>query len=410
LSASIGCVRIAVKFALKVSAVRLSFRRAAGILFIGLLIEAAFVAGLLLAPAILPVSPLKLGSNPTGLFGEAWDAAERSFYGQVPSDTVRTYGAIRGMIQTYNDPYTAFFEPPATQQQSQQLAGKFGGIGALVRRETDGRIVLSPFPDQPAAKAGVQDGDVLAKVDTQAITPDMTFDAISQLLRGEVGTQVTIEVTRAARSLALTITRAEINVPSVTWRVLSEAPSIGYIAISIFAQPTKDELVHAIDDLRSKGATKLILDLRDNGGGLLDAAVDVASQFIDGTVVIESRRTGGDRTFTANSSGAARDLPLVVLVNGNTASASEIVAGAIQDRPRGKLIGDQTFGKGSVQNILPLSDGSSLHVTVAQWLTPNRRQITGKGLTPDIVVGRTGDDVNAGRDPQLAKAIEELTK
>ncbi len=410
MSASIGCVRIAVRFALKVSAVRLSFRRAAGILFIGLLIEAAFVAGLLLAPAILPVSPLKLGSKPTGLFGEAWDAAERSFYGQVPSDTVRTYGAIRGMIQTYNDPYTAFFEPPATQQQSQQLAGKFGGIGAMVRRETDGRIVLSPFPDQPAAKAGVQDGDVLARVGTQAITPDMTFDAISQLLRGEVGTQVTIEVTRAAQSLALTITRAEISVPSVTWRVLSESPSIGYIAISIFAQPTKDELVRAIDDLRSKGATKLILDLRDNGGGLLDAAVDVASQFIDGTVVIESRRTGGDQKFDANPTGAARDLSLVVLVNGNTASASEIVAGAIQDRQRGKLIGDQTFGKGSVQNILPLSDGSSLHVTVAQWLTPNRRQITGKGLTPDIVVGRSGDDVNAGRDPQLAKAIEELTR
>ncbi len=410
MSASIGCVRIAVRFALKVSAVRLSFRRAAGILFIGILIEAAFVAGLLLAPAILPVSPLKLGGSPTGLLGEAWDAAERSFYGQVPSDTVRTYGAIRGMIQTYNDPYTAFFEPPATQQQNQQLAGKFGGIGAMVRRETDGRIVLSPFPDQPAAKAGVQDGDVLAKVDTHAITPDMTFDAISQLLRGEVGTQVTIEVTRAAQSLALTITRAEISVPSVTWRMLSEAPSIGYIAISIFAQPTKDELVRAIDDLRSKGATRLILDLRDNGGGLLDAAVDVASQFIDGTVVIEARRTGGDRNFPANATGAARDLPLVVLVNGNTASASEIVSGAIQDQQRGKLIGDQTFGKGSVQNILPLSDGSSLHVTVAQWLTPNRRQITGKGLTPDIVVGRTSDDVNAGRDPQLAKAIEELTR
>jgi carboxyl-terminal processing protease len=154
----------------------------------------------------------------------------------------------------------------------------------------------------------------------------------------------------------------------------------------------------------------LILDLRDNGGGLLDSAVDVASQFVDGVIVIEARRTGGDRDFPANSIGAARDLPLVLLVNGNTASASEIVAGAIQDRQRGKLIGDQTYGKGSVQNILPLSDGSSLHVTVAQWLTPNRRQISGKGLTPDVIVGRTPDDASAGRDPQLAKAIEELTR
>ncbi|MBI5568231.1 MAG: S41 family peptidase, partial [Chloroflexi bacterium] len=363
---------------------RLSFRRAAGILLIGLLIEAGFVAGLLLAPTLLPVSPLKLGDgNPTGLYGEAWDAAERSFYGQVPSATVRTYGAIRGMLQAFNDPYTSFFEPPATQQQSEQLAGKFGGIGSTVRRETDGRIVLSPFPDRPAAQAGVHDGDVLVRVDARAVTPDMTFDAISQLLRGEVGTNVTIGVLRETRALTFTITRAEINVPSVTWRVLSEQPSIGYVAISIFAQPTKDELVQAIEELRSKGATKLILDLRDNGGGLLDSAIDVSSQFVDGLVVIEARRTGGDRDFSANTIGAARDLAIVVLVNGNTASASEIVAGAIQDRRRGKLIGEQTYGKGSVQNILPLSDGSSLHVTVAQWLTPSRRQITGKGLTPD---------------------------
>jgi carboxyl-terminal processing protease len=390
--------------------VRLSFRRAAGILFLGLLIEAAFVAGLLLAPSLLPVSPLRLGSGQASLYDEAWTAAEDSFYGQVPSETVRTYGGIRGMIQSYNDPYTAFFEPPATQQQSQQLAGKFGGIGAALRRETDGRMVLSPFPDRPAAQAGVQEGDVLAKINTQTVTPEMTFDAISQLLRGEVGTRVTIEVARGAQAFVLTITRAEISVPSVTWRGLSEAPTIGYVAIGIFAQPTKDELIRAIDDLRAKGATRLILDLRDNGGGLLDAAVDVASQFVEGTIVIEAQRTGGDREFSANTIGAARDLPIAVLVNGNTASASEIVAGAIQDRRRGKLIGDQTYGKGSVQSILPLSDGSSLHVTVAQWLTPNRRQITGQGLTPDVVVGRTPEDVNAGRDPQLAKAIEELTR
>jgi carboxyl-terminal processing protease len=390
--------------------VRLSFRRAAGILFIGLLIEAAFAAGLLLAPTLLPVSPLRLGRGQASLYDEAWDAAEDSFYGQVPSETVRTYGSIRGMMQAYNDPYTAFFEPPATQQQSQQLAGKFGGIGATLRRETDGRFVLSPFPDRPAAQAGVQEGDVLARINTQAVTPEMTFDAILQLLRGEVGAQVTIEVTRAARALVFTITRAEISVPSVTWRMLHDAPTIGYVVIGLFAQPTKDELIRAIDELRAQGATRLLLDLRDNGGGLLDAAVDVASQFVAGTIVIESRRTGGDRAYPAATIGVARDLPIVVLVNGNTASASEIVAGAIQDYQRGKLIGDQTYGKGSVQNILPLSDGSSLHVTVAQWLTPQRRQITGQGLTPDVVVGRTPEDVNAGRDPQLARAIEELTR
>jgi len=265
--------------------------------------------------------------------------------------------------------------------------------------------VLSPYPDQPAAKAGVKDGDVLVKVSEQTVTPTTSFDAVSALLRGEVGAPVTIEVQRGSDRLTFTITRAEINVPSVTWRVLSQATDTGYIAISIFAQPTKDELVHAIDDLRQRGAKKLILDLRDNGGGLLDAAIGVASQFVDGVVVIENRRYGGQTDYKADPAGVARDVPLVVLVNHNTASASEIVAGAIQDHQRGKLIGDQTFGKGSVQNILPLSDGSSLHVTVAQWFTPNRQQITGHGLVPDIAVGRTPDDVQAGRDPQLDRAV-----
>lgn len=336
---------------------RTSFRRVAGILFIGLLVEAAFVLGLFLSPTLIGPLPRIGEGNRAPLLDEAWDLAERSFFGTVPSDTLRTYAAIRGMMAAYNDPYTTFFEPPATQLQSQQLSGKFGGIGAVLRREADGRIVLSPYPDQPAAKAGVKDGDVLAKVSEQAITPTTSFDAVSALLRGEVGTPVTIEVQRGSDRLTFTITRAEINVPSVTWRVLSQAPDTGYIAISIFAQPTKDELVHAIDDLRQRGAKKLILDLRDNGGGLLDAAIGVASQFVDGVVVIENRRYGGQTDYKADQTGAARDVPLVVLVNHNTASASEIVAGAIQDHQRGKLVGDQTFGKGSVQNILPLSDG-----------------------------------------------------
>lgn len=409
MSRPIGCVRIAENPWLEVIAVRLSFRRAAGILFIGILIEIAFVTGLLLSPTLIGSMP-GAGGGPSPLLSEAWSLAEDSFYGEVPSATVRTYSAIRGMLSAYADPYTLFVEPPQTQLQSQQLSGKFGGIGANVRRETDGRIVLSPFPDRPAARAGVQEGDVLVAVEQQPITPDMTLDAISLLLRGEVGTPVNIEVERAARRLPFTITRAEISVPSVTWRLLTEAPTVGYVAISIFAQPTKDELIAAINDLRAKGATSLILDLRDNGGGLLDSAVDVAGQFVDGLVLIERRRDIGERTFSAGASGAARDLPLVVLVNHSSASAAEIVAGAIQDRGRGKLIGEQTFGKGSVQHILPLSDGSSLHVTVAQWYTPGRRQITGQGLTPDVVVARTPDDLVAGRDPQLVRAMEELMK
>jgi carboxyl-terminal processing protease len=220
-----------------------------------------------------------------------------------------------------------------------------------------------------------------------------------------VGTPVAIEIDRSGQKLAFNITRAEISVPSVTWRILSQASDVGYVKLNIFAQTSKDELITAIEALKQQGAQKLIFDLRDNGGGLLDAAIDIGSVFVDGKVASEKRRGGDVRDFNAEASGAARDLPLVVLVNGGTASASEIVSGAIQDKGRGVLVGTKTYGKGSVQNVIPLSDGSSLHVTIAEWLTPNGRQITGQGLMPEVVVELSGDDAANGRDPQLDRAI-----
>jgi len=384
---------------------RVSFRRIAGFLLIGLLVELAFFAGIMLGPQLTGLLPGQSGSGHAPLLDEAWEIAEGQFYGQPPTDQVRTYGAVRGMMESFQDPYSVFVEPPQTELQSQQLSGKFGGIGASVRRENDGRYALSPFPDRPAAQAGVQEGDVLVQVDDTAITSEMRLDDITSLLRGEVGTRVKIEIDRIGRQLAFDITRAEISVPSVTWRMLSQAPDVGYVKLNIFAQTSKDELIKAIDDLKKQGAKRLIFDLRDNGGGLLDAAIDIASQFVEGKVTSEKRRGGDQRDFMAEASGAARDLPLVVLVNGGTASASEIVAGAIQDKGRGVLVGAKTYGKGSVQNVIPLSDGSSLHVTVAEWLTPNGRQITGQGLQPEVVVDLSGDDAANGRDPQLDRAI-----
>jgi carboxyl-terminal processing protease len=384
---------------------RVSFRRIAGFLLIGLLIELAFFAGIVLSPQLTGVLAGRSGGGHAPLLDEAWDLAEGQFYGQLPTDQTRTYGAVRGMMESFKDPYTVFFEPPQTELQSQQLSGKFGGIGASVRRESDGRIVLSPFPDRPAAQSGVIEGDVLIKIDDTPITPDTQFEEVTSLLRGQVGTNVKIEIDRLGQRLAFDITRAEINIPSVTWRMLSQAPDVGYVRLNIFAQTSKDELIAAIGDLKKQGAKKLIFDLRDNGGGLLDAAIEIASQFVDGKVVSEKRRDGGPRDFTAEAAGAARDLPLVVLVNGGSASASEIVAGAIQDRGRGVLVGAKTFGKGSVQNVIPLSDGSSLHVTVAEWLTPNGRQITGQGLQPEVAVELSSDDAANGRDPQLDQAI-----
>ena len=386
---------------------KVSFRRIAGFLLIGLLVELAFFAGVVLGPQLIGTIrvPVIGSSGHAPLLDEAWEIAQDQFYGQLPSDQARTYGAVRGMIESFKDPYTVFIEPPQTELQSQQLSGKFGGIGASVRREADGRYVLSPFPDRPAAQVGVQEGDVLVKVDNTSITTEMRLDDITSLLRGEVGSHVKVEVDRTGQKLAFDITRAEISVPSVTSRILSQAPDVGYIKLNIFAQTSKDELVKAIDDLKQQGAKKLIFDLRDNGGGLLDASIEIASQFIDGKIVSEKRRTGDSHDYMAEASGAARDLPLVVLVNGSTASASEIVAGALQDRGRAVLVGTKTYGKGSVQNVIPLSDGSSLHVTVAEWLTPNGRQITGQGLEPEVKVDLSNDDAANGRDPQLDRAI-----
>ena len=383
----------------------LSFRRMAGFLFIGLLIGISFTAGMLLSPQVLSRATVQANQQHP-LLDEAWALAEAQFYGSVPSDKARTYGAIHGMIGAFNDRYTIFAEPPATELQNQQLSGKFGGIGASLRREADGRLVLSPFPDQAAAKAGVHEGDELLQVDNEVITTTTPTEEVIAWLRGEVGTPVKLEVQRGDQQLVFTIQRAEINTPSVTWRILAQAPEAGYVAISVFSATTSDELINALNDLRAHGAQRLIIDLRDNGGGLFNAAIDVAGQFVTGTIVIEAHRDKTETEFAPKSTGIALEIPLVVLVNQNTASAAEIFAGAIQDKQRGLLIGDQTYGKGSVQNILPLSDGSSLHVTVAEWLTPNRRQINGKGLTPDIVIARTPEDIQAGRDPQLDRAAE----
>jgi carboxyl-terminal processing protease len=206
-------------------------------------------------------------------------------------------------------------------------------------------------------------------------------------------------------SFELAITRSEIRVPSVTWRALDQAPSVGYIHVQGFTNRTNEEIVDAIDGLEEIGVASLVLDLRNNYGGLINSAVDVASQFLrDGVVMIEKKRNADEKTYTVHSGGIALDIPMTVLVNGNTASAAEIVAGALQDHERAPLIGERTFGKGSVQLIYDLSDGSSLHVTTAIWLTPDRNRIEGRGLTPDVIATQSKDP----QDAQLDYAIEYL--
>jgi carboxyl-terminal processing protease len=346
-----------------------------------------------------------------GLFWEAWHLVENSFYGQLPDMHHLAWGAIRGAIGTLDDPYTTFLEPQPRRREKEELSGRFGGIGAYVSKAEDGSIILEPMPGLPAERAGVQKGDAILQVDATAITAETTVDDVVTLLRGDVGTMVQLTLRRAGQDepVVVDIKREEIPSPSVEWRMLEDAADIGYVRITIFSDRTGRELEDALKELKSQGMAKLVLDLRGNGGGLLGAAIDVGSQFLaDGVILYEVRKGEPDTAETARRGGEFVSGPMVVLANGSTASASEIVTGALQDRGRATFVGEKTYGKGSVQSVFDLSDGSSVHVTSAQWLTPNRHQITGVGLTPDIQVDITDDDRSQGLDPQLQRAVEYL--
>ena len=267
------------------------------------------------------------------------------------------------------------------------------------------------MPGLPAEQAGVQEGDRLVRVDDTEITADMTVDDVVTLIRGELGTIVRLTLVREGQTepLVIEVERQEIPTPSVEWRMLEGEEGLGYVRLTIFSGRTKGELQDALAELKEQGMTRLILDLRGNGGGLLDSAIDVASEFLAGGVVAYQTEKGKEaQPFSASRGGAFTDGPLVLLVDGGSASASEIVAGALQDRDRAVLIGQKTFGKGSVQSVHDLSDGSSVHITYAKWITPARRQIDGEGLTPDIEAVITEEDRAQGRDSQLERAIEYL--
>lgn len=347
---------------------------------------------------------------------EAWAKVQESFVGQVPTDTARNYGAIRGMMTTLNDRYSVFVEPQSRSREREQLSGKFGGIGATLRADEHGQIVLAPTRGGPAERAGLQAGDVLVAVDDVPLPEKPEIDAAIARIRGDAGVKVKLTVVRAqdgkAQTVELVITREVIAVPSTDWRVITEtaaAPNgpVGLIAIHQFTERTGGEVKQAIGELKAQGAKSFVLDMRDNGGGLLSAAIEVASQFIEsGVVVQEKHRAGEPSTLSVTGGGLATQDPLAVLMNGGTASASEIVAGALRDHGRAKLIGEKSFGKGSVQLVYDLSDGSSVHVTAAKWLTPNGISLDGNGLTPDETVPR-GDPRDA--DEQLKHALDVIT-
>lgn len=390
------------------------FRNSLTVFMLVLLAASAFAAGYLTRELVngRGSSPLAHADENMDTYFEAWDLIRNNFLGDIPDSRAVTYGAIRGSLTTLNDPYTVFIEPAAREVERERLQGTFGGIGAYISRsEETGEVLLEPIPGNPAEAAGIVSGDVLLAIDGLPVTPEMTVPEIIDLIKGEKGTAVALTVRHpgATEAVDIEVVRDDILLPSVIYRLVDEDPTIGYIQLSRFSGESSNEVGAALEDLQLLGATRFILDLRQNGGGLRDAAVEVADHFLDeGPVLYLQSQDEGERAFSSTADTIASTEPLVVLIDGGTASASEIVAGALKDRGRAALIGSKTFGKGSVQLVFDLSDGSSVHVTSARWLTPNRVQIDQTGLDPDISVEITQEDVDNGRDPVLEEAIGYL--
>lgn len=347
------------------------------------------------------------------LFWKVWDMLESLYIDQSKIDSQQmTYGAIKGMVDSLKDPYTIFMDPKETEDFKNNLSGDLEGIGAELSMKDGHLIVVSPLKDSPAEKAGLKPSDAVYKINDEVTTKMSLADAVSKI-RGQKGTKVKLVIIREGQEkpLEFEIERQEIKVPSVSWEMKDDG--IAYISINQFGDDTTKEFSNAVNEILLKKAKSVILDLRYNGGGYLEGAVDIVSEFIDNGVVttIHKREVNNKiNEEVQRVSGHARlsKLPMVVLVNEGSASASEIVAGALRDYKRAQLVGEKTFGKGTVQELQPLSDGSSLRITIAKWYTPNNENVNETGIMPDVEVKITEEDQKNKKDSQLDKAIEIL--
>jgi carboxyl-terminal processing protease len=332
------------------------------------------------------------------LYRSVLDRVRNSYVDPV-NNGVLIDNSLKGML-TGLDPHSDYMSEQEYQEMQDDTAGEFAGIGAELTRNDSHPVVVSPIDDTPAARAGIQAGDIILRIDGQ-ITEGMSLKDVVTALRGPADTKVKITVARKSEPpFEVTLTRAVIKVVSVKSQL--QANAIGYVRITSFTETTQRELTHAMDDLKTQAGGHLqgfVLDLRNDPGGLLDQAVRVAGDFLDGgtTVSIRGRSPDDNRVFPAPANGdRIKGLPMVVLINGASASAAEIVAGALQDRQRAEVLGTQSFGKGSVQTIIPLEGHGALRLTTARYYTPNGRSIQGKGITPDRIV----------EQPKAAKTAE----
>jgi len=314
---------------------------------------------------------------------QAWDLLQKNYVDKTKLDPVKmAQGAIRGMVAAVGDPYTEYFSPQSFESTMIDLTGLYQGIGAYIGKKDDQIVIMAPMPGSPAEEAGLKSGDMILKIDGQS-TAQMNTTEASQKIRGPAGSDVLLLVYRQGdkEPFELKLTRREIKIDSVKFEMRGQ---IAYIRIQQFIVPTTQDFRAALVEAYKQGAKGIILDLRDNPGGLLSEAVDVTSQFLTRGIAVKIVDKDGMETVQkVKPGGIAKDLPVIVLVNGGSASSSEIVAGALQDNGRAKLAGQKTFGKASVQNFVKLDDGSAIKVTISHYYTPNGTLISGTGLTPD---------------------------
>ncbi len=318
------------------------------------------------------------------------------------------YGAISGMVRSLGDPYTAFLDPKQNGSVKQELSGNYEGVGIQIGFNNDNRlVVIAPLKGTPAAEAGIRAKDYILKINDKE-TIDITLPEAVDLIRGPAGSKVKLVLQHQSEndSYEREIARAKISVKSV--EVEFKQASKGEIAIlkvSRFGETTDSEWDSAVSEITGKNVSGVIVDMRNNPGGLLTSAIHLSSEFVSGTVVKQEYSNGQVDFLKADHQGKLLKKPLIVLVNDGSASASEIFAGAIKDNNRGKIVGEKTFGKGTVQDVVELKDGAGLHITIAKWLTPKGKSIHKEGISPDVEVKMSADDIKNERDPQMEKAL-----
>jgi carboxyl-terminal processing protease len=354
--------------------------------------------------------PLASEASDLPVLQEALHILKQNGLYEITDDMNLEYGMIRGMIQEYGDPYSALVEPIQNELQSDQLAGSYGGIGSMIEYREDDNYYLLPYPNSPASNAGIREHDRLIAIDDVLIVNFADVSEIASAVRGEKGTKVLITVAKSPDyeiEESYKIRREEVPLPSLLAYQDDQYPEIGIINIHIIADSSSEELVSAIEELKEKGAEKFVIDLRNNGGGLLDAGIELAQLFLPkNQVIIHQQAKGEDeKIVSTNRNGKFSDLPLILVVNENTASAAEIFAGALQANNRALLVGKQTYGKNTIQLVFNLQDESSFRVTNANWWFPAIYTFTaGNGLIPNIQFS----EIDSMDDSILNTAVETL--